>query len=156
MHLPPEIWGPIFWAMMHILSMAYPDDPTYSEKRSAKELFNALVHLLPCPVCRSHYKETLQKIPVETWLDNRTSLVEWVWMVHNDVNERLGKPVISQAEFLRRYTEMAEQGLPIPPSHPQAEINDAAASAAWIRGASSAIGAVFVVAVVGGLLWASY
>lgn len=156
MHLPPEIWGPIFWAMMHILSMAYPEDPTYSEKRSAKELFNALVHLLPCPVCRSHYKETLQKIPVETWLDNRTSLVEWVWMVHNDVNERLGKPVISQAEFVRRYTEMAERGLPTPPSNPQAEINDAATEAAWIRGASSAVGFFLVVGVVGGLLWASY
>jgi hypothetical protein len=156
MHLPPEIWGPIFWAMMHIVSMAYPDDPTYSEKRAAKDLFNALAQLLPCPVCRTHYKETIQKIPVETWLDNRTSLIEWVWMVHNAVNERLGKPTITQTEFFKRYAEMAERGLPIPPSNPQAEITDAAVEAAWIRGASSAVGVVLAVSIVGGLLWISY
>jgi len=156
MHLPPEIWGPIFWAMMHILSMAYPDDPTYSEKRAAKDLFNALAQLLPCPVCRSHYKETIQKIPVETWLDNRKSLIEWVWMVHNAVNERLGRPPITQTDFFKRYAEMAERGLPIPPSNPQAEITDAAVEAAWIRGASSAAGIVLAVSIVGGLLWVSY
>lgn len=156
MHLPPEIWGPMFWATMHILSLAYPEEPTYSEKRAAKDFFNALAHLLPCPVCRSHYKETLQKLPVETWLDNRKSLVEWVWMVHNDVNQRLGKPTITQTEFFRRYTEMAERGLPIPPSNPHAELTDAAVEAAWVRGASSAFGAILICSLVGGLLWASY
>jgi len=156
MHLPPEIWGPMFWATMHILSLAYPEEPTYSEKRAAKELFNALAHLLPCPVCRNHYKETLQKLPVETWLDNRKSLVEWVWMVHNDVNQRLGKPTITQTEFFRRYTEMTERGLPIPPSNPHAELTDAAVEAAWVRGASSAFGAILICSFVGGLVWASY
>ena len=156
MHLPPEIWGPMFWSTLHIMSLAYPDDPTYSEKRAAKELFNALVYLLPCPVCRSHYKEILQVMPVETWLDNRKSLVEWVWMMHNAVNMKLGKPEITMTEFYKRYNEMADRGLPIPPSNPHAEISDAAVEAAWIRGASSTVAAIAVVAAVGGLLWASY
>jgi len=156
MHLPPEIWGPMFWSTLHIISLAYPDDPTYSEKRAAKELFNALVHLLPCPVCRSHYREIVQRSPVETWLDNRKSLVEWVWMVHNQVNVKLNKPEISLIEFYKRYNEMAERGLPIPPSNPHAEISDAAVEAAWIRGVSHAVGAIAVCGAVGGLLWASY
>jgi hypothetical protein len=156
MHLPPEIWGPMFWSTLHIMSLAYPDDPTYSEKRAAKELFNALVYLLPCPVCRSHYKEILQVMPVETWLDNRKSLVEWVWMMHNAVNTKLGKSEITMSEFYKRYNEMADRGLPIPPSNPHAEISDAAVEAAWIRGASSTVAAIAVVAAVGGLLWASY
>ena len=156
MHLPPEIWGPMFWSTLHIMSLAYPDDPTYSEKRAAKELFNALVYLLPCPVCRSHYKVILQVMPVESWLDNRKSLVEWVWMMHNEVNKKLGKPEITMSEFYKRYNEMADRGLPIPPSNPHAEISDAAVEAAWIRGASSTVAAIAVVAAVGGLLWASY
>lgn len=156
MHLPPEIWGPMFWSTLHIISLAYPDDPTYSEKRAAKELFNALVYLLPCPVCRSHYKEINQLMPVETWLDNRKSLVEWVWMMHNEVNKKLGKPEITMTEFYKRYNEMADRGLPIPPSNPHAEISDAAVEAAWIRGASTAVATLAVVAAVGGLLWASY
>lgn len=156
MHLPPEIWGPMFWSTLHIISLAYPDDPTYSEKRAAKELFNALVQLLPCPVCRSHYKEITQAMPVETWLDNRKSLVEWVWSVHNQVNVKLGKKEITMPEFYKHYNDMAERGLPIPPSNPHAEISDAAVEAAWIRGASVTLGSLLVVGAVGGLLWASY
>jgi len=156
MHLPPEIWGPIFWSTMHIISLAYPDDPTYSEKRAAKDFFNAMAHLLPCPVCRSHYKEVLQQSPVETWLDNRKSLTEWVWAMHNQVNVKLGKPEVSMSDFYKHYSAMAERGLPIPPSNPQAEVADATEQAAWIRGASTMFGIVAVTAAVGGLLWASY
>ena len=156
MHLPPDIWGPMFWGAFHIISLAYPDDPTYSEKRAAKEFFNSLAHLLPCPVCRSHFREILQVSPVETWLDNRKSLVEWVWMAHNQVNEKLGKPVVSMADFYKRYNEMAERGLPVPPSSSTAEITDSAVHAAWVRGASQAVGAMAVIGAVGGLIWASY
>lgn len=156
MHIPPEIWGPMFWSTLHITSLAYPDDPTYAEKRAAKEFFNALAHLLPCPVCRNHFSEILQKSPVENWVDNRKSLTEWTWSAHNQVNQKLGKPEITMTEFYKRYSDMAERGLPIPPSNPHAEITDAAVQAAWIRGASTAIGTVAVAAAVGGLLWASY
>ena len=156
MHLPPEIWGPMFWSTLHIVSLAYPEEPTYSEKRAAKEFFNSLVYLLPCPVCRNHFREVLQGSPVDSWLDNRKSLVEWVWSTHNQVNVRLGKGEITMIEFYRRYNEMADRGLPIPPSNPHAEISDAAIQAAWVRGASQAVGTIAVVGIVGGLLWASY
>ena len=156
MHLPPEIWGPMFWSTLHIISLGYPEDPTYSEKRAAKELFNAMVYLLPCPACRSHYKEVLQVNPVESWLDNRKSLTEWVWTTHNQVNLKLGKPEITMTEFYKHYSDMAERGLPIPPSNPQAQISEVESQAAWIRGASTMIGIVAVTAAVGGLLWASY
>jgi hypothetical protein len=156
MHIPPEVWGPMFWATFHITSLAYPDEPTYSEKRAAKEFFNALPFLLPCPVCRDHFKEVLKGIPVETWLDNRASLTEWVWMVHNRVNARLGKPEITQSEFFERYNEMAKRGLPIPPANPTAEISDAMLTAAWTRGASTAVGVLAAATAVGTLLWWSY
>ena len=156
MHLPPEIWGPIFWSTFHIISLGYPEDPSYSEKRAAKEFFNGLVYLLPCPICRTHFREVLQLNPVETWLDNRKSLIEWVWTVHNQVNVKLGKPEITMIEFYKRYNEMAVRGLPIPPASPMAEIADAEMHAAWIRGASQTVGGLAALAFVGGLLWASY
>lgn len=156
MHIPPEVWGPIFWATFHITSMAYSDTPTYSEKRAAKEFFNSMAHLLPCPVCREHFTEILQGLPVETWLDNRKSLTEWVWMVHNRVNVKLGKPEITMAAFHERYREMSRRGLPVPPSNSTAEIADAAVNDAYIRGATHAVGGLIAVGIVGGLLWASY
>jgi hypothetical protein len=156
MHLPPEVWGPIFWATFHLTSMSYPDAPTYAEKRAAKEFFNSMAHLLPCPVCREHFKEILSAMPVETWLDDRRSLTEWVWMLHNRVNVRLGKAEITQAEFVERYKEMAERGLPIPPANPTSELSDAAILASQVQGAMYAVGAIAAVATIGGLLWVSY
>ena len=156
MHLPPEIWGPMFWSTLHIVSLAYPDEPTYSEKRAAKEFFNSLIYLLPCPVCRSHFREILQGSPVDSWLDNRALLTELVWKAHNAVNVKLGKPEVSLADFYKRYREMADRGLPIPPSNPEAELADAAAQAAWIRGAATSVGLLAAMGGVGALLWFSY
>lgn len=156
MHLPPEVWGPIFWATFHLTSMSYSDTPTYAEKRAAKEFFNSMTHLLPCPVCREHYKEVLTAMPVDSWLDDRRSLTEWVWMLHNRVNVRLGKAEISQADFVARYKEMADRGLPIPPSNPTAELSDSALKAAQMQGAMYAVGTLAAVGIVGGLLWMSY
>ena len=156
MHIPPEIWGPMFWATLHIVSLAYPDQPSYAEKRAAKDFYNALPYVLPCPLCRDHFAEILQAIPVETWLDNRKSLTEWTWMAHNHVNKRLGKREFTMAEFLESYNKMAERGLPIPPANPTAEISDAAVKSAYIRGAAHTVGTVLVIGAIGGLLWASY
>jgi hypothetical protein len=156
MHLPPEIWGPIFWSTMHIVSLGYSDEPTYPEKRAAKEFFNGLQYLLPCSVCRNHFREVIQGLPVETWLDDRKSLVEWVWMVHNQVNQRLGKSTITLDEFYKRYKTMADRGLPVPPAAPTADIHDATLSQSYIQGATHAVVAVAGVAALGTLLWLSY
>ena len=156
MHIPPDVWGPMFWATFHIDSLGYSDEPTYSEKRAAKEFFNAVPFVLPCAVCRDHFTEVLKGLPVETWLDNRKSLTEWVWMVHNRVNARLGKSEITQAEFYKRYNEMAERALPIPPANPTAEISDAMLTAAWTRGATTAAGVIVAAGTIGTLLWWSY
>ena len=156
MQLPPEIWGPMFWCCFHLVSLGYPESPTFAEKRAAKEFFASMVFLLPCPACRGHFREVLQVLPVDTWLDNRRSLTEWVWKLHNSVNARLGKPEISQAAFIARYSEMASRGLPIPPSAPMAAATEAAEWAAWIRGSSTIIGGLAACGLVGGLLWMSY
>jgi hypothetical protein len=156
MHLPPEVWGPIFWATMHITSLGYADEPTYAEKRAAKEFFTGMQYLLPCPTCRSHFREVLQGLPIDTWLDNRKSLVEWVWMAHNQVNQRLGKSTITMDEFYKRYRDMAQRGLPIPPAAPTAEIHDATLTQSYIRGATHATGAIVAAGAVGLLLWLSY
>ena len=156
MHIPPEIWGPIFWSTLHIVSLAYSDQPTYAEKRAAKQFYQSMALLLPCPMCRKHFDEILQRMPVESWLDNRESLIEWVWKAHNLVNARLGKSEISLIEFHNRYRAMAERGLPIPPASTEAEIHDTAIQGAYVRGAFHTVIGLAAVCSIGGLLWASY
>jgi hypothetical protein len=156
MHLPPEVWGPIFWSTLHIVALGFPDEPSYAEKRAAKEFYNSMAYLLPCPVCREHFTTVLQGLPVENWLDNRKSLIEWVVMAHNRVNERLGKPQLTVEQFYTKYTEMAKRGLPIPPAGATADVDDGLQQEAYIRGITHTLGALIAVGAIGGLLWMSY
>jgi hypothetical protein len=156
MHIPPEIWGPMFWATIHMVSLGYPETPSYADKRAAKEFFNAVPYLLPCAVCREHFAEVIKGMPVESWLDNRKGLVEWTFNVHNLVNERLGKPTITMDEFYKAYRDMSARGLPIPPANPNAEISDTLLQQQYIRGAAHAAAGVVAAVGVGALLWYSY
>ena len=155
MHVPPNQWGPIVWATIHLFAFGYADQPSYSEKRAAKEFYNGLPFLLPCPECRDHFREVLAAAPVEPWLDDRTSLVTWTWMVHNQVNARLGKPAVTREAFWAAYKRMADDKAPIPPAAPGPEVA-AAEHRQYVTGALHATLTIAAVAAMGGLLWASY
>lgn len=103
MRLSPIVWGPIFWHTIHITALGYPTNPTYSQKRAAKEFYESLVHLIPCPVCREHYKAHLEKMPISPHLDRRADLFRWTVELHNQVNVMLGKPKVSETESLLFY-----------------------------------------------------
>lgn len=87
MQLPPSVWGPFFWHTIHITALGYSKTPTYADKKSAKEFYEALAYLIPCPVCKEHYKEYLKKNPLTPFLDSRTDLIKWTIMLHNQVNK---------------------------------------------------------------------
>ena len=95
---------------IHVVALGYSDKPTYAEKRSAKEFFESLRNLLPCPVCREHYAEHLKVMPISPFLDNRQSLFKWTVDLHNAVNVKLGKPVVSQTEALRYISRLGARG----------------------------------------------
>ena len=63
-HLPPHIWGPIFWSTLHIASLGYSDTPTERQRKNAAAFYAALVDMLPCPICRNHYEQNLEEMPV--------------------------------------------------------------------------------------------
>ncbi len=98
--LPPAVWGPIFWNTIHIVALGYSISPTEDEKTAAKHFYESLVFLIPCPICRVHYKSHLAEMPVDTALGSRSDLIEWTWKIHNKVNAELGKPEITIDQFL--------------------------------------------------------
>ena len=91
MQFPPTTWGPIFWHTIHITALGYPTAPTYTDKKAAKEFYESLMHLIPCPMCRQHYREHLTKNPITPSLDTRDDLLAWTINIHNEVNKMLGK-----------------------------------------------------------------
>ena len=103
MRLPPSVWGPFFWHTIHIVALGYPQEPTYAHKKAAKEFFESLSNLIPCPQCREHYQLHLQKMPITPHLDRRADLFRWTVELHNEVNKSLGKPIVMESEVLLYY-----------------------------------------------------
>ena len=109
MLFPPSVWGPFFWHTIHIVALGYPKNPTYTDKKCAKEFYESLTYLLPCAICRQHYKEHLTKNPLTPFLDSRTDLIKWTVKIHNGVNKMLEKPEWTLEEVLAYYERVGNR-----------------------------------------------
>jgi hypothetical protein len=55
------------------------------------EFVQEFANVIPCPACAMHFRDLLETFPFE----NASDKFEWSVLLHNKVNERLGKPVMS-------------------------------------------------------------
>jgi hypothetical protein len=108
--IPPTTWGPFFWHTMHLVALGYPNAPTYAEKRAAKEFYESLAHLIPCPTCKLHYADNIKNNPVSPSLDSKNDLFAWTVKMHNMVNKQLGKPEYTEQEAISFYHKLGDMG----------------------------------------------
>lgn len=108
--MPPAVWGPFFWHTMHLVALGYPENPSYAQKKAAKEFYESLQYLLPCETCRKHYSQNLAMKPVTPYLDRRSDLLKWTIEMHNLVNQQLNKPQLLESEVLAYYKRMGNRG----------------------------------------------
>jgi hypothetical protein len=147
MRLPPTVWGPFFWHTIHIVALGYPKEPSYAHKRAAKEFFESLAHLIPCPACREHYVVHMQKAPITPHLDRKDDLFRWTVELHNAVNKSLGKLPYTETEALMFYRRIGARGKS--PVINQEHLDEVDIRS-MIKGGFLGAGLVFVA---GGLLW---
>lgn len=132
---------------MHIVALGYPAKATYGHKKAAKEFFEGLQFLIPCPICREHYSEFMQQNPISPFLDRRDDLFKWTVMIHNEVNAKLGKPRYTELESIEFYKRLGSRGRsPVfgPDDFAEGDLR------AMIRGVAIGIGLTLTV---GGVLW---
>ena len=79
------------WALLHTIAAHYPDKPDALHRVQAKRFFDALGLLYPCKPCAQDFREDLAKAPPP--VQSRESLAVWLCNRHNEVNEKLGKPL---------------------------------------------------------------
>lgn len=106
----PEVWGPIFWGTMHIVSLGYPETPSKEEQAAAANFYNSLAVVIPCPICRAHYSHFLSEMPVERVTGSRKELVFWLFTLHNKVNVQLGKREYAWEEFIENIRALRDKG----------------------------------------------
>lgn len=105
-NIDPKLWGRYFWGTAHYITISYPSNPTQKEKQNVKLFFDLLTDLLPCENCRAHYKNNLMRYPLtDQILNSRLNLIKWLVNLHNEVNQRTGKKIISVEEAINIYTQ---------------------------------------------------
>lgn len=101
-----RLWGPSAWETMHAVTFTYPEqNPTEEEKDAMRRFFYSIADVLPCYRCRKHFKELLMTHRLEDNLHNRDQLTRWLVARHNDVNRRLGKPIVSYDFVKSKYDD---------------------------------------------------
>ncbi len=92
--IKPEIWGRPGWNFLHMVTLAYPENPTLDDKRNYFTYLYTLQYILPCDKCKDNMTKHLKERPLNTWaLTNRENLVKWGIDIHNLVNRENGKPI---------------------------------------------------------------
>jgi len=94
-------WGPRGWAWLHNTSTKYPDSPQPHEAQFTFRRIWGFLTSLPCIECREHAIAYATEHPLN--MTSSHTLQIWSWNFHNSVNTRIGKPVMSLAEYRKVY-----------------------------------------------------
>ena len=103
MGLCPKSFGPYFWGAFHLACLAAAD------KEALKTFIETYQMILPCFWCRLHFSQVLAENPIPD-IDQ----FRWSVTVHNIVNEKLGKPVMTYEEAFAHWMSGCELELETP------------------------------------------
>lgn len=82
-------WGPPGWRLLFAIASNYPEQPTERDRILYKFMFTLISNIFPCIYCRQSYRQFIQELPIDGWLDNRRSLMYHLYLIHNKVNGKL-------------------------------------------------------------------
>ena len=95
--LSKEDMGRAWWVALHSLANRLEDDDEGKLPLETQQQLSAFIVLLtrlyPCDLCRDHFREMVERTPPR--LTTALDFQRWLSDRHNEVNKRLGKPLIS-------------------------------------------------------------
>lgn len=86
--------GRISWRLFHRFSVLCNME-NEEEKKHMKNFIKGLSLFFPCPTCKEDFKVEIAKKPYDGIFNSNSSteLINWVCYQHNQVNEKLSKPL---------------------------------------------------------------
>jgi len=103
MALEPNIWGPLFWFVLHTIALTYPYNPNEVMRKKYYDFIQNIPLFLPVEEIGNTFSQYLDKYPVTPYLDSRTSFVKWMHFIHNKINVSLGKKELTMEEAMTAY-----------------------------------------------------
>jgi hypothetical protein len=91
-------WGPLLWQMLHgcaeKLGRAANHSLFLDQRREMIFVLRDVENVMPCALCRNHYKTWRVKRPIdqfpETQAEFREAVRMWLYDLHEDVNQSRG------------------------------------------------------------------
>jgi FAD-linked sulfhydryl oxidase len=83
--------GRASWKLFHTMMARFPEEPSADDSLALKTYIQLFARLYPCGDCASHFQKLIAKYPPQT--SSRNAAAGWACFVHNQVNERLKKPL---------------------------------------------------------------
>lgn len=122
---PPdgEELGRSAWTLLHSAAAYFPQDPSAQQQTWMLALFRALPHMYPCHSCAEALGEEYKREEKEGgWENGKLKLADavrsgpwlrkWLCGIHNEVNQRLGKPTFpcTEAKLNERWLDGPADG----------------------------------------------
>jgi len=95
-------WGPCTWYLFHTLAEKVKDDHFVSVKDSLIAIIKQICSNLPCPECAGHAQHKLASLNVKN-IRNKRDLKMMLLSFHNDVNKRVGNPMLTEQQLDEKY-----------------------------------------------------
>ena len=87
-----SVWGPPMWHVLHTISFNYNIKPTKEQMKHYYKFYKNLVNILPCKYCRDNLVNNLKVHKLtKAVMKNRETLSRWVYTLHENINNMLGK-----------------------------------------------------------------
>jgi hypothetical protein len=97
----PEIIGGHWWEVIH--SSAASAKTQEQRTEFERFMYKTIPTLFPCEYCRTHINSHMAKYPIKEYMGSNEQLLLWSYLVHESVNQSLGKKGIPYADVKRRY-----------------------------------------------------
>lgn len=85
-YITKDFWGRPMWFVIHTFALNLPAVLNDQYKNYWKAFASSLQFVLPCPICKEHYKQNMINFNVENYLSTSNKVFEWTWRLHNNVN----------------------------------------------------------------------
>jgi len=106
-------WGPILWSILHGLAeKAGQGILKADEIREWQKFIKITGDVLPCDLCRAHFKEFVKKNPSSQITSFTQSQINvwvksWFWNLHNEVNISRGVPIFEYDALTPTYSNVS-------------------------------------------------
>lgn len=100
--------GRATWTFLHTTAAYYPEKPTQGQQKLMRGMIDALAEFYACSYCVGHLRQEVQQRPPDVSSSSALSL--WLCKLHNEVNQRLGKPVFDCSKVYERWKDGPADG----------------------------------------------